>query len=335
MKQYKYIFGCLTAICLLFFSTSCDSDSEDNFSLQNKCIKRTLGPHVAGIDIEFAYAMAIPPEMGHIVSAQVEASIQGTTDTWLEHHSYYTSSEGLDVGVEVGLPSINEGKITSVKFTADTCAATLRYYYNIPEEAKGKNISFTFSAKASNGETVSYVMGPYKIAEMDMLLDLNITGAKCYISIEDMAVYTAEEAAANPNKIDLVYLFRNYNANEVAFNHAFVAPAADASKYLPGITLPEGVTRNAKIRNVGILDAHLARLHLQNPPETQPAIFIDDIDLYDMDMENMPNWTLDIIKNDGMFVETQDGKYRAYIFANNMNRGRAGGTISMKRYKMN
>lgn len=53
-----------------------------------------------------------------------------------------------------------------------------------------------------------------------------------------------------------------------------------------------------------------------------------------MDMSNMPDWALDIVTNDGMFIETQDGKYKAYIYVNEMKKGRAGGTISMKRYTM-
>ena len=120
----------------------------------------------------------------------------------------------------------------------------------------------------------------------------------------------------------------------VAFNHAFVAPAADAEKFLPDIKLPAGVNRNTKIRDVGIKDAHLARLHLKDAPEAQPAIFIDDIDLRDMDMSTMPNYALDLIANDGMFLETQDGKYKAYVYINKANSGRAGATISMKRYTM-
>ena len=63
-------------------------------------------------------------------------------------------------------------------------------------------------------------------------------------------------------------------------------------------------------------------------------IFIDDIDLRDMDMSTMPNYALDLIANDGMFIETQDGKYKAYIYVNSVRTGRVGATISMKRYTM-
>lgn len=336
MKKHKLIFGFVLTLGLSFSFFSCnDSDDDNNTRLKNDCIKRTIGPHVIGTEIEFAYAMAISPEFGRITSAQVEASIAGAAGTWLENNSYHTDAEGLeDVPVRIGTPSVTDETITTVEFDVDTCAATLRYYYVVPEEAKGKTVTFTFSATASNGERVSYKMGPYEVAKMDMTLDLTVSASNCYISIENMAVYNATDAAAIPDKIDLVYLYRDYSLQSVDFNHAFVAPAADASKYLPGITLPAGVTRDTKIRDVGIKDAHLARLHLKNPPEAQPALYIDDIDLRDMDFTDMPNWALDIITNDGMWIEAQNGKYKAYIFANEMRKGRAGGTISMKRYTM-
>ncbi len=74
----------------------------------------------------------------------------------------------------MGSKSVNSGNKTTVTFTKDTIAATLRYFYRIPAAAKGKEVSFKFSATASNGQTVSYSMGPYKIAEMDMALDLTV-----------------------------------------------------------------------------------------------------------------------------------------------------------------
>lgn len=337
MKKYNQLIGILFTVTVMFISfSSCEKDTVDNMALKNNCIYRTLGPHVVGTDLEFAYAVAIQPDAGHIVSVQVEASIPGAPETWLEHRSYRTNPSGQgDTAAIVGNPCVTDGKISKVEFIVDTFASTLRYYYYVPEEAKGQSVSFTFSAAASNGETVSYKMGPYQIAEMDMVLDLTISGANCYISIEDMAVYNAATAATIPNKIDLIYLFRDYNVDSIEFNHAFVAPAADAKKYLPNVTLPAGVNRDTKIREGGVRDAHLARLHLKVPSEAQPAIYIDDIDLRDMDMSNVPNWALDVKTNDGMWIETQDGKYKAYIFANTMRKGLAGGTISMKRYTMN
>jgi hypothetical protein len=343
-KNIKQIALIWIAFSTLFFSAC--SEETDNTSLKNDCVKWTTGPNVAGRTIEFAYAMALPYNSGKILSAQVEASIEGATGTWLENHSYHTNPDGqTDVPVLIGDASVTEGKTTKVDFTVDTCAATLRYYYIVPEAAKGKSVSFTFSAKSDNGETVSYKMGPYTVARMDMRLDLALSSATRFISIEDMAAYNAAEAAANPEKVDLVYLYQNYNSEGVLFLHAFAAPAADP-QYLPGITLPAGVNRETKIRRGGPKDAHLARLNKPGeanltswetaaPPKAQPQpdVYVDDIDLINIDLSKMPDFTLNILTDDGIWVETQDGKYKAYIYVN-ATRNIAGARISMKRYTM-
>jgi hypothetical protein len=263
----------------------------------------------------------------------VEASIAGAEGTWLEHRSYHTDQNGqTDTGVLVGDPSVTEGKTTRVDFVVDTCAATLRYYYRIPEAAKGQSVSFTFSSTDNNGQTATYRMGPYPVSKMDIALDLRFRNVERYISIQDMKVYTEAEAAANPDKIDLVYVWKNYNAQGIAFAHTFSAPAADEI-YRAGLALPEGMNRNTKIRKGGPKDAHLARLHLEGI--AQPAIYVDDIDFIQMKFDNMPNYALNLINEDGMWVETQDGEYRAYFFFKNFGgTGNVGGYLSMKRYKM-
>ena len=138
--------------------------------LSNDCIKRSLpvAPNIVNNDIEFAYAMAIPKKMGTLTYAEAVASIAGMENTRFDPNSYYTNNGGQDIPVRVASDSKTEGTTTSVEFTVDTCAATLRYYYVIPEEAKGKDVKFTFSVKASNGQTAQYKLGPYKISKMDM-----------------------------------------------------------------------------------------------------------------------------------------------------------------------
>jgi hypothetical protein len=293
--------------------------------MQNDCIKRTLGPNLVGQDIEFAYAMALPAAKGKLVSAQVEATIAGAPETYLENNSYYTNSSGIDVGVPVGSPSVNKETTTTVTFTKDTNAVTLRYFYRIPEEARGKSVKFTFSAKASDGETVSYSMGPYDVAKMNMTLDLTATdGDKCYISIADMAVYNAQDAAANAGKIDLVYLYRAIP--NITFKHALVSPAADP-EYLPGVTLPASVNNSTKVEKVwGLRDFNLARL--------QYGIYIDDVDFEKLDLSTAPNYAVNLKTEAGVWAETADGKYRAYIFVNKADDTNKRATISIKRYTM-
>lgn len=292
--------------------------------LQNDVIKRSLGPNLVGLDIEFVYAMALGKGRGKLVSAEVEASIAGAEQTYLENKSYYTNGSGVDVGVQVGSPSSNSGGKTTVTFTTDTVAAALRYFYRIPESARGKEVSFTFSATASTGEKVTYTMGPYKVAKMDMKLDIPVTdAAKCFISLEDMTVYNATEAAANPAKIDVVYLYRALTT--VTFGHSLVAPSSTA--YLPGVTLPAGVNRTAKISKVwGLRDQQLARL--------QYGVFIDDLDFQELDIAAAPDYGVNMKAESGAWVETADGKYRAYIYVNSVNNTTKSAVISIKRYTM-
>lgn len=293
-------------------------------TLQNDCIERSVGPNIVGQNIEFAYAMAILPTSGKITSAQVQASIAGGPGTYLENNSYYTDGSGTDIPVLVGSPSVTSGATTTVTFTVDTSAATLRYYYQVPEEARGKTVSFVFSAKSSNGETVTYPMGPYRVANLDIVRNLQLqdSGA-CYISIADGTVYDSAGAAAHPDKIDLVYLYRSVPG--VNFGNALVAPAADP-QYLGGITLPAGVGSDTKIEQVwNLQDRDLAQL--------QYGIYIDDVDFQKLDLTGAPDYTINLKEESGVWVETHDGTYRAYIFFNSVD-GAGHAVISMKRYKM-
>lgn len=318
--QRKYCI--LALLMLLIMSVSACKKDGITTELKNDCIKRTLGPNVVGLNIEFAYAMALPYNMGKIVSANVEASIPGAAGTYLENRSFYTDANGDDIGITIGNASVTNGASTEVNFTKDTCAATLRYFYFIPDEARGKTVSFTFSTKASNGEGVSYSMGPYTIAKMDLKLDIVASDNNlCYISIADMAVYNAATAATIPDKIDLVYLYRVIPG--ITFAHALVSPASNA-EYLPGITLPAGVTNSTKFIKVWALrDFHLARL--------QYGIYIDDLDFQVIDFTNAPNYGINMKTESGAWVETADGKYRAYLFVNAVSNSAKTMKISIKR----
>jgi Domain of unknown function (DUF4466) len=291
--------------------------------LQNTAIKRTLGPNIVTQTIDLAYSAAILPSKGKLTSIQVDATIAGATGTLLENRSFFTNGSGVDVGVTVGSPSVNEGTKTTVNFTVDTSAATLRYSYVIPEEARGKTVSFTFSAKSSNGETVSTTMGPYTVAKMDMVRLLNVKTDSAYISIADLKVYDPKTAAANASKIDLIYLFRNITTS--AYNHALISPAADTA-YRAGLVLPTGLTNSTKMQKVfNLQDFNLARL--------QFGIYIDDKDFQDIDLTNAPNYALNLRAEAGVWVQTADNKYKAYVFINSVT---ATGTavISIKRYAL-
>ena len=326
LKYSKYAFSlALAAFCL----ASCKKDeyalpvAPDN--LQNQAIKRTLGPNIVGQTIEFAYAMAIKPAKGKLVSCEAEASIAGAPGTYMDNKSYFTKSNGADSGVVVADPSVTSATKTTITYNKDTSAVTMRYYYVIPEAARSQSVTIKFTATSSNGEKITTTMGPYTIAKMDMVRNLAVSnGNMAYISIADTAVYNAANAATNAAKIDLVYLYRNLTTS--TFGHALVSPAAD-TMYLPGVTLPAGVNRSTKEQKVfNMQDYNLARLQYG-------GIFVDDIDFQKLNLTGQPNFAINLKAEAGVWVETADGKYKAYIYINSVN-ANGSAVISMKRYAL-
>lgn len=325
----KHIFKIFTAAGLWAITlTSCEKDEykipDPVSALSNDCIKRTLGPNISSLPIEFVYAMAIPKDKGKLAFAEVKASIPGAPGTYLEHRSYYTASNGADVPVTVGTPSVTDGASTKMNFTLDTNAAALRYYYIVPSEARGKQVKFTFSVTASDGSTAYYEMGPYDVSNMEIKRTIAVSNNNmAYLSIADMTSYNAAAAAANASKIDLVYLYRTTPSS---FSHGLVAPGADAFLYLPGITLPAGVNNATKLIKVfNLQDRNLAQL--------QFGIYVDDVDMQKVDFSTAPNHATGLKAENGVWVETADKKYRAYIFLNSVN-ANGSAVVSMLRYEM-
>lgn len=325
----KYLFGGIMLLLLLVIS-SCSNDNDYEIpsgikSASNDCLKRSLGPNVVGGTIEFAYAMALPKGGGHWIEAKVEATYAGADGTMLENNSYHTEG-GYDKGVKIGDPCVQSGKTTSVKFTVDTISATLRYYYVVPEEARGKEVSFVFSATDSNGNTVHYDMGPYQISNVDMALDIKLKNRDCF-SIKEMRVLSKDEAEANPDLVDFIYTFQVVRG--VTFNHAFISPTeANQKTYLDGVSLPAGMSNQTLMRRTyGSCDQQLAR--------DENAVFVDDMDFKNITFTDTQDFVINIIAKGGAWMETADKKYRAYVYVNTATTNRAGMTISIKRLQMN
>lgn len=321
------------ALFLAFALCACQDDPKffhDAITeLSNDCIKRSLpvAPNIVNNDIEFAYAMAMPKELGKLTSAQVVASIAGEEGTYFDPNSYYTNNSGQNIPVRVAGDSQTTGGTTNVEFTVDTCASTLRYYYRIPEAAKGKEVKFAFSVKASNGQTAHCNMGSYKISKMDMTLKQTLTPENCFISLrnegEAVHLYSAEEVRNNPSlleKIDMMYAY----STKGDISHA-IYTASSPAEYMDGVSLPAGFVNDTKLIKVfGMQDRQLADLKENE--------YVDDLDFQTLNMDKTINYLLGLKEESGIWVETADGKYRAFVYVN-----KAPGTdmtISVKRYPM-
>lgn len=312
---------------------SCEDDPKlfhDTITeLSNDCIKRSLpvAPNIVNNEIEFAYAMAIPKNLGKLTSAHAVASIAGAENTRFDPNSYHTDNGGQDIPVRVAGDSKTEGTTTSVEFAVDTCASTLRYYYMIPEEAKGKEVKFTFSVKASNGQTAQYKLGPYKISKMDMTKRLKVDAEHCFISFrnegEAIHIYSVEEVEKDPSlleKIDLMYHYSAYGD----ISHA-IYTASSPEEYMDGVLLPAGFVNDTKLKKIyGMQDRQLADLKYNK--------YVDDLDFKTLDLTKSSTYMFGLKEESAFWAETSDGKYRAFVYVNKAPKGEM--TISAKRYPM-
>ena len=308
--------------------SSCEKDDGPK-ALRNDMIKKTDGPNLVGNEIEFAYVMAVPGSK--LDAAYAEASIAGAAGTGFDPNSYHTGSTGQDIGVPVATDCTTEGGRSQAVFI-DTLAATLRYRYVVPEEARGRSVSIVFSCKAKNGETVSYRVPDQKIARMYMRKGIRVTSDdRCYISIRNMAAYTLEEVRSQglAGEIDLIYHYRKVAG--IDYGHVLLSPGTEA-EYLEGAVVPEGATHVSKVeKQVSTFDRHLV-IDAKNEVSAGGYSFIDDIDFETYNPGPALSFVLNMAKCESVWVVGADGKHRAFLQVNSVTNG--GMTISMKSYAM-
>ncbi|MDR1370555.1 MAG: DUF4466 family protein [Dysgonamonadaceae bacterium] len=351
MKLFKYLL--LLSIPVGLF-VSC-SDDDDNSGMKNDFIKKTTSPAIVGESIEFAYAMGATN--GRLNTAEATASIAGGAGTGFGLFSYFTARGNLTVndvryiaGDDVPLKTVKEATTNGAVSTAtmmeqvdanyinptvafgtsqtDLVAATIRYYYVVPEEARGKEFSVKFSSKSTTGEIATYQTPGYKVSKMDMKRSIQMTGDNvCYFSIADMRAYTKAEVESQniSAKIDFVYL---YQAKLGAYDYgsAFVSPATDPMYIAIADIIPGNWTKNntQMEKRVDVKDAQLKG--------SMPNVYIDDIDFETLDLSAAVNYIIGFSADHGAFMETADGKYAAYIYVNSVSNGTM--TVSIKRYPL-
>lgn len=328
MRQHLHT---LIPAFVALLTVGCQTDRvEPQGSLRNDLLKKTTGPAVIGDRIEFAYAIATTE--GDLKNVRVEASVPGGTGTGFSRSSWYTNrNTGVDQPVLTASDTVTTGAVSTASIIDVTNkAVTLRYYYYPTADAQGKDVTFRFSGTSSTGQEVSVQSPAYRISRMDMKRSLLLAdGAKAYVSIADMAVYTKAEVEQNnlAGKIDFVYLYRP-TISTYAFGHALVSPSN--ADYLKDVTLPTGLAklRTAIDKRVDVKDAQLRGT-------VGFDVYIDDIDLQQTTFTNAADYAYGLAADQGAFVKTADGAYTAYVYVNAVNNTAKTTTISIKRLKLN
>ena len=329
MNRFYTIISCLFVITVLV--QSCKKEDDEKGNLTNQFIKRTTAPLIVGEKIEFAYGMG--SRNGKLSGAQAIANIPGAIGTIWEIVTHRTVN-ALDVTIVVGANSVTNAGTSSVSIL-DTNATTLRYFYIIPEEARGKDLSIKFSSSNKAGETATVNTPNYRISKMDMKRLIPLVGTASgarFFSIADMKAYTQAEVDAGnlSGKIDFAYAYATTitpTTTAYTYGHSLVSPAE--TTYFPtglGITPSWSKNSTSMERKLGntFYDGQL-KGDLNN------SIFVDDIDLNEQEFKGSAKFALTLVADASVFMKTQDGKYTAIIYVNSINNGTSSAVISLKR----
>lgn len=303
----------LSIICFSF--AGCSND--DEASLKNDYIKKSVAPLVVGEKIWFSYAAGTTDSK--LKSFKAVASAPGDEGTNFEPYSWRTEN-GNEISTIAASDCITDGAVSTATIL-DSQATTLRYYYVIPPELKGKQVSFEFSATSQDGEEVSCKTPVYDVCSMDMKKNIELSGeddGARYFSIEDMEAYTLEEVVSGNlmDKIDFIYAYdatKSVGENEYTYKHAIFAPGA-TTYYPDDFSLPSDWPAKETL-----MDKKLYVWDGQLKGDDHIAIYVDDLDLQEETFDNSANGILDLRKDGGAFLRTADGKYVAYIYINSLN----------------
>lgn len=304
----------LMAFALLSF-VGCSDD--DNTTLQNDLIKRSVAPLVVGEKVQFVYAAGTTDSK--LKTFKAVASASGAEGTDFEPYAWHTEG-GNDISTIVATNCKTEGAVSTAEII-DSKATTLRYYYVIPEDLKGKQVSFVFSSTSENGEEVTFKTPTYPVSSVDMRRNIELCGEENgarYFSIEDMAAYTLEEVVRENlmDKIDFIYAYdetKTVGENEYTYKHAIFAPGA--SEYYPdGFVLPADWPLKETL-----MDKKLYVWDGQLKGDDHLAIYVDDLDLQTATFENSASGILDLRAEGSVFLKSATGKHVAYIYINSLN----------------
>jgi hypothetical protein len=338
MKRLHTILLGLLLLTAVVSSCKKDDDNDKDADFKNEFIKKSQSPLMVGERIEFAYGMGTIN--GKLTNVRAVASIPGATGTLWEPFTWTTgivSGTVTNISTVVATVSPTVGN-TSSAVVIDKNATTLRYFYVVPESARGQDISFEFSADNSLGATVSTKTQNYHVTRMDMVRNITVTGTATgarYFSIADGKAYTQAEVDAGniSGKIDFVYAYAaTITPTTIAYTygHSLVSPS-EATYFPAGFTItPSWTKRTTKMeRKIGtmLFDGQLKG-------DANIGVYVDEIDLAQQDFTTSANFVLTLTADGGVFMKTADGKYVAYIYVNSLNNAGTSAIISMKRLQM-
>ena len=181
MKKISWfsLYLLLYAVAVAF----CSSCSDDESPLRNDLLRKDVGPVLVGNTLEFAYAIG-STDGTPIKAVEVTASFPGAEGTGIAMNSRYTNPDnGEEEEVRIATETSTEGTVSKA-YIVDTVAATIRYFYVVPEAARGSKIKFHFRSITGTGEAT--VQSPeYTVSNVEIFKNLSLSsGERSCFSLE-------------------------------------------------------------------------------------------------------------------------------------------------------
>ena len=325
MMNIKYI-KLLAYILLILILPACDSD--DDSPLKNDFLKKTSGPVLVGSTIEFAYAIG-STDHTPLKAVEVTATYPGAIGTGIGTHGIATNSDnGEEMEFLIATQTSTEGNLSRA-YLVDTIAATVRYFYVVPEEARGKSIRFKFRALTDNS-SASLETPEYAVGNVEVFKNLTLTsGQNSCFSLETMRSYTLDEVESLgiADKIDFIYSYKQTLGSGWTFAHGLVAPSNNKG-YLYPVEIPAGASNNTLLEKRYWPDGQLKTSGV-------PTIYVDEIDLRGATFDGTIGHAYELGQDQGVLIKSHDGKYVAYLYINGTSSNTLTMNFAIKRLRLN
>ncbi len=303
----KKFYNLLIWVFLIAVFSACEKEEES--PLSNDLLKKSSGPIIVGNTIEFAYAIG-STDHSKLKAVEITASIAGNMGTGISTHSRKTSpSGGQEEAVLIATKTDTDGAISRA-YLVDTIAATIRYFYVVPEEARGKQLKFSFRSTSETGGA-SIASQTYNVSNVDIFKGLIMTsGNECYFSLETMQAYTKEQVTSQglESKIDFVYIYKPTMGSGWTFGHGLVAPSNEEGYLLPN-EIPAGASNKTLLERKYWPDGQLKI-------SGTPTIYVDESDFRKAAFDGTITHAYGLGTDQGVLIKSQDGKYIAYLYIN-------------------
>lgn len=307
MKKISWfsLYLLLYAVAVAF----CSSCSDDESPLRNDLLRKDVGPVLVGNTLEFAYAIG-STDGTPIKAVEVTASFPGAEGTGIAINSRYTNPDnGEEEEVRIATETSTEGTVSKA-YIVDTVAATIRYFYVVPEVARGSKIKFHFRSITGTGEAT--VQSPeYTVSNVEIFKNLSLSsGERSCFSLEMMQSYSVAqvEEMGIAGKIDFIYTYKPTMGSGWSFAHGLVSPSNEKG-YLYPVEIPLGAANRTLMEKRYWPDGQLKTSGV-------PTIYVDEIDLRQAALDGVTAHAYELGQDQGVLVKSHDGKYIAYLYIN-------------------